>query len=522
MRSRMGKPWDTIIIGAGLGGLTAAAELVQSGRSVLLLERNPHPGGTAYVYNRRGFGFPMGPLGFSHPGNVQSILRDLKVENDLPLHRVQYRLRAFGCDVPLSLPSAGMVRALSERFSFDAPAVERFFQDLKAILSSSALSHTEPDGFAPAGFYRSPASEYLTRHIRDWRLRRILGSIGTREPYSSFPLLAAMWNLMTEEGIWYPESGLKVFSERLAERVTGRSNQEKATEGQGEIRLGTEVANIRVENGKVAGVTLRDGSRIDSSAVISNADYKTTFLTLLDRQGIPPRWYRAVNEAKQTGSILQVCLGVDKSKVDLSSFHEASRLIYRSREDAPVTEEIDWNTAEIDPGSLAKEELEISLWSKEDELLAPEGGAVVVIRTEAEHSHFVRFRLGWRKRAPGYEAYKNRLGRALVKEAENLLPGLEGSVQVMDVATPLTFQDQGGRSGGAVAGWSWNFEDAQDETPKELIRTPIEGLYMAGYQAFSALFMGGIPTAMESGKRAAQAVLKGAEPVEEILIPGMK
>ncbi|MBP1769025.1 MAG: dependent oxidoreductase [Candidatus Aminicenantes bacterium] len=213
---------------------------------------------------------------------------------------------------------------------------------------------------------------------------------------------------------------------------------------------------------------------------------------------------------------------MDKSQVDLSPFHEASRLITRSREAAPSTAGVEWNNVEIDPGSLAKEEMEISLWSKEDGLLAPEGGAVVVIRTEAEYSHFVRFRLGWRKRAPGYEAYKVRLARALVKEAENLLPGLEGSVLVMDVATPLTFQDQGGRSGGAVAGWSWNYEDAQDEAPKELIRTPIQGLYMAGYQAFSALFMGGVPTAMESGRRAAQAVLKRADPIEKISIPGTK
>ena len=58
--------------------------------------------------------------------------------------------------------------------------------------------------------------------------------------------------------------------------------------------------------------------------------------------------------------------------------------------------------------------------------------------------------------------------------------------------------------------------------PDELIRTPIKGLYMVGYQAFSALFMGGVPTAMESGRRAAQAVLDGAGPIEEIRIPGEK
>ena len=89
----------------------------------------------------------------------------------------------------------------------------------------------------------------------------------------------------------------------------------------------------------------------------------------------------------------------------------------------------------------------------------------------------------------------------------------------MDVATPLTFEEQGSRSGGAVAGWSWNYEDRPDYRTQELVRTPIRNLYMAGYQAFSTLFMDWVPTAMESGKRAAQAVLKGTGPVEKIMIP---
>jgi phytoene dehydrogenase-like protein len=107
----------------------------------------------------------------------------------------------------------------------------------------------------------------------------------------------------------------------------------------------------------------------------------------------------------------------------------------------------------------------------------------------------------------------------LVQEAENVIPGLEKAILVMDVATPLTFEEQGGRSGGAVAGWSWNFEDCPDYRPRALVRTPIHGLYMAGYQAFSTIFMGGVPTAMESGKRASEAVLQGAGPVESIMIP---
>jgi phytoene dehydrogenase-like protein len=97
---------------------------------------------------------------------------------------------------------------------------------------------------------------------------------------------------------------------------------------------------------------------------------------------------------------------------------------------------------------------------------------------------------------------------------------LEDAVQVVDVATPLTFEDQGGRSQGAVAGWSWDFEDTTDYEPLDLTLTPIEGLYMAGYQAYSNLFMGGVPTAMVSGQKAAECLLKGAGPKAELTIPG--
>ena len=71
-----------------------------------------------------------------------------------------------------------------------------------------------------------------------------------------------------------------------------------------------------------------------------------------------------------------------------------------------------------------------------------------------------------------------------------------------------------------MAGWSWDYQDFRDSSPRELVRTPIKGLYMAGYQAYSALFMGGIPTAMESGRRAAEAVLNDVDPTEEIMLPG--
>jgi phytoene dehydrogenase-like protein len=481
----------------------------------LVLERNLHPGGTAYVYTREGFTFPMGPLGFSTPNRIRNTIRDL----------VHYRIKAFNLEIPVSSSFSNIVKDLSRLFPSEAQTIKKFFQDMEEI--SSALESPDDDKNRPLlkRVAQTSASDYLYSLVKDWRLRRILGSQGTREPYSGLPLLAAMWNIMSKEGIWYPKVGMRSLLERLAVAVTGHhgngeifneKNRGEAKQGGfGEIRLGTEVREIRVEKSKVLGVTLGDGSKIDSPSIISNADYKATFTKLINPQMIPMDLYHTVLNARQTKSISQVCLGLDASKADLSSFDEASRFIYkRNQADSQGKRKLDWKAKEIHPEALASQELEISLWSKEDRMLAPKGGGVIVIRTEAEHFHFSRYRPIWGERLPDYYDYKTRLSKALVQEANNLIPGIERAVLVADVATPLTFEERGGRSEGAVAGWSWDFKDFRDYRPRELVRTPIKGLYMAGYQAFSAIFMGGIPSAIESGKRAAEAVLQNAGPVE--------
>jgi all-trans-retinol 13,14-reductase len=513
---------DVIIVGAGIGGLTAAAILVKAGLRVLVLEKNPHPGGTAYVYKRKGFTFPMGPLGFSTPSIIRDTLRALDGD-DLILSQMQYRIRAFDLEIPLSLTFPRMVDELTKLFPKEGKSVKQFFKDMEEILSAMKSPNIDLNRSILEKASEKSALEYLSSLVNDWRLRRILGSQGTQEPYSSLPWLAAMWNSMAKEGIWYPAGGMRSLCKRLVRAVIGHQGNHQASNmrGFGEMRLGTEVKEIRVKKGEVLGVTLKDGLKIDSDAVISNADYKTTFIKLIDSKAVAEEWYRAVLNAKQTRSNLQVCLGVDTSRVDLSSFEKANRLIYR-RGKGDSSEELDWNGDEINPEDLAGRELEVSLWSKGDRTLCPAGTEIIVIRTEADHSHFAKYRPTWGKRLPLYQDYKIRLGRALVREVENLIPGLEKAISVTDVATPLTFEEQGGRSGGAVAGWSWNYEDCPDTRPRELVRTPMKGLYMAGYQAFSTIFMGGVPTAMESGKRASQAVLQGAGPAEEIMIPVAK
>jgi prolycopene isomerase len=377
----MKKSWDAVVIGAGVGGLTAAATLVKAGKRVLVLDKNTHPGGTAYVYERKGFTFPMGPLGFSSTGLVRQILAGLVQDEDLDFCRVHYQIKAFGVDVILSRPFDRLIDDLKKVFPNDSRGMEDFFQEMAGIISAMESPEEKDNRGLLAKTGSTSASEYLTAHVSDWRLRRFLGSIGTYEPYSSMALLAAMWNLMSYEGIWYPAGGMRSFSNRLIQVLSQNLDDQGPL---GALRIGTEVREVDVSHGKVRGVLLADGTRIDTENVISNADFKTTFLKLLSPGNLPDTWRQQLAQAKQTGSVLQVCLGIDTNKADLSAFSEASRLLYRRKEgfsDDGLTP-VDWSGSQIDPEALAVQELELSLMTKDDPALAPKGSDVVVIRTE--------------------------------------------------------------------------------------------------------------------------------------------
>ncbi len=503
--------FDTIVIGSGIGGLTAAAHLANKGLRVLVLERNAHIGGTACIFERRGFSFPMGPLGFGNRKLVSDTLNLLGEGTDFAVQPVDYKIHAFGLSIPISLPFPDLAEKLVLIAPNEKDSITRFFSDMEKIASAMQSPRQAQNQSFLEKISKCSAADYLDDFVTDWRLRRILGSVGTNEPYSSLFMLAAMWDLLANGGIYYPLGGMRSLCERLARAVS------KNSAAPGTINLTAEVSRIRIERGKAIGVTLRDGSNIEAASVISNADYKNTFLRMIEPGVIPENWFSAISNAKQTMSNLQVCLGLDASGVDLSAFDESGRVIYRSHRysDSGCATKPNWASERINPEELACQELEATLWSANDPSLAPEGCACLVIRTETEHSHFLKFRPAPRRRVPEYLQYKNSLAHALIAEVEKLVPGLQQAIQVTDIATPLTYEERGGRSAGAVAGWSWNFEDNRDYMPRELVRTPVRSLYMAGYQAFSSLFLGGIPTAMESGRRAADAVLTGAGPLEE-------
>lgn len=502
---------DVIVVGAGLGGLLAAARLARAGRKVLVLEANPHIGGTSDVFRRGPWTFPMGPLSFSFPDRVRAFLDEAGAETDFTFRRNHFQLLAPGLDVVYSKPVIGLHDDLVRLFPGEASGIGAFFDELRGIITAIRdIDRWHPD-FAvprrgevpsadleppdPAGrgervrrWASTPSADLLRNLLSDRSLICLLGSQGTSPPEMSLLNLGIMWHAMSEVGIWFPSCGVHGLCSRLAAAVGSAG---------GEIRTSTGVAEILVRGGRAAGVRTAGGETHEAEWIVSNADYKKTFLDLLPPGSVPAAHRETVDAVPYTGSELCVYLGVAPKGVEFGAMR-AEHLFYRSevRDGDP-----------FDPADFANHEIEICRWSDNAPGSGPEGSATLILRAGQPYPAWADWRTGEKIRREGYRKTKNRLAWSLVRTAERALPGLSASVRFMEAATPLTYRDWGRRTFGSIAGWSWTDETAR-LTGRLLVRTPIPRLLAAGIYAATGLFLGGVPTALFTGKLAADLILE--------------
>ena len=300
---------EVVVVGAGLGGLAAAARLAALGHRVTVCEQAPVTGGKTGWFSRDGFGFDTGPSLLTLP----AVYRDLFAKTGGPLEdhvellpvdpACAYR---FYDGTRLEVPNLnrGAVRdaldgalgagagaqwaAFMERAGriWDATREPFLTSPLEGPRTLARLSRRTDDlrTIAPWASLRGLGRRYLDHpHLRTFldRYATYTGSDPRRAPAA----LATVPYVEQVFGSWYVRGGLR----RLAEAVEQRAWACGAT-----VLRGADVAEVLLDGGRAAGVALADGRRLRADVVVANADAAHLYRDLVpDAAGAPLRRARA-------------------------------------------------------------------------------------------------------------------------------------------------------------------------------------------------------------------------------------
>jgi 1-hydroxycarotenoid 3,4-desaturase len=276
-----------LVIGAGMGGLAAAADLARRGAAVTVLERAGAPGGKMREVIVGGSPIDGGPTVFTMRWIFEGLFADAgaSLEAALPLQRAdvlaRHAWRAGGrldlfADVARSAEAIGDFAGAAEARGYRAFCARSadIFRTLRgpfiAAERPSPLDLVRRVGIANVGALLRTAPlrtlwSALGEHFRDPRLRQLFGRYATYCGCSPWlaPATLMLVAHVEQDGVWFVRGGMR----RVADAI------QRLAEAQGAaFRFGAEVATILLRQGRVCGVRLAHGEELTADAVVFNGD----------------------------------------------------------------------------------------------------------------------------------------------------------------------------------------------------------------------------------------------------------
>ena len=505
--------YDVIVIGSGMGGLTAAALTSGAGLRTLVLEHHFSPGGNAQCFRRKKmFDFDVGLhyIGDCGPGGLyQAVLRQLGLADKvgfLPMDQDGFDTLIYP-DLRFRVPAGwdNYERRLKEAFPEEARAIERFLSFMKAM-AHRRFGGSTPEIEALEERLRKPWDACTLGEVFDslecsLRLRSVLsaesGNYGAPPSRASAALHAFILDHYLK-GAYYVHGGSRTLIDALVGTIE---------ENGGRVRLRSRVSRILVEGGRATGVELAKGEVFRARHVISNADAKRTLLEMVGEERISAGLRERLLAYRMSLPLFVVYLALQVDPHDLG-LRNSNYLLAPTYD--PEEQYAACLAGEIPerPGAYITI---ASLKDPESRNIAPEGYTNLQIMTiapaqlsswGAEQGPASGGR--YRHTMP-YTVAKRTLEERLLEVADEMMPGLVRNVVWRESATPLTQE----RFTLSTGGTSYGFEHAPDQFGDRRLasQTEIPGLYLAGA---STVFGHGIAGAMVSGVAAGNAVIAAA------------
>lgn len=523
--------YDAIIVGAGHNGLVTAGYLARAGWKVLVLERRDIVGG-ACVTEQVFPGYRVSTAAYLVSLMQERVVRDLDLRrfgyDVLPKDPAYFAPYLEGRHLFMYADQARTCAAIGQFSRNDAeryPAYEAFIERVARFIEPMLLEAPpnvpprHPQDFealariawrlmrrkpaelqALVRMFTGSAREILDEWFESDELKLALatdGVIGTNggpaSPGTAYVLLHhVMGGVGGVRGLWgFVRGGMGALTQALA-----RSAQAQGAE----VRTAAEVACVNVRNGRVTGVTLRDGTDLAARVVASNADPKRTFLGLVNGRELPDDFRAQVEAYRCEGSSFKINLALG----ELPSYAAlpGTRLGPQHRGTTHICASLDaleraWDQA--NDGAPSREPLlEITIPTAYDPSLAPPGKHIMSI-----FAQYAPYRL-----ADGeWDAAKR---AAFVERAIALLeqyaPNIRGAIEHVHALSPLDLERDYGLTGGNIFHGDLRLDQLFAFRPVAgwaRYTTPIRGLYLCGSGTHPGGGVTGAP-----GHNAAQAILK--------------
>lgn len=504
-------PWDTVVIGSGIGGMTTAAFLTKLGHRVLVLEQHTVPGGFTHTFRRGEWTWDVGVHAVGEvtehamPGRLLAHLTDGRLHwTSLgPVYDAFHYPDGFRINFPDN--PVRFRENLLDAFPDEQPAIDRYLALVKEVtrgMGAYYLSQTLPLGLASAADWvlGRTTKKWLTTSTREVvegltsnpRLRAVLvaqwGYYGSPPSRSSF----AMQALVTRHFLWggyYPTGGSGQIALQLARTVAN---------GGGWTRIRADVEEILVDSNRATGVRLTSGECISAQQVVSAAGVLSTVRRLLPRERRTEPWATAVDTLTPASAHVCLYLGFEGNIRDAGA-GSANLWFYHTWD----PEDDMWRVAEevdpLPPPSV----LYTSFPSLKDPTHDPgprelhTGEVVTFVPWDA----FAKWRgERWKKRGSEYEAFKERISHAMLEGLLAHLPALRPFVRHVELSTPVS-TDHFVRP---VQGSIYGLEPTPDRYRNRWLRprSTIRGLYFSGSEVATV----GVVGAAMGGALAAVAV----------------